>query len=139
MSTSTETLPPTRPFWFRRWPSVLGIVATSILLAFGELRHDVAAITIAVCALIYVGWSQFTRQTRVRQWLGLVLFGAITVLALFLDHRFAMYVIAAGLFGHAAWDVVHYHRREAVSRWWAELCVVVDVILGGWIVATTLL
>lgn len=146
MSTSTETIvtptsEPTHahPFWARRWPSLLGLVLSGALVAFADLPHLGLAVAIAACALVYVVWSQFTGQTRTRQWLGLAGFTAVTALAVVLDHRFAMYVIAAGLLGHAAWDVVHYHRREAVSRWYAELCAVVDLVAGLSVLAMTFL
>lgn len=137
MSTSTETHVHSRPFWIRRWPSLLAVALCAALLAIGNIPHVSIAIAIAVCALVYVVWSQFTKQTRTRQWLGLAGFSVVAALALFLDHGIAMYVMAAGLIGHGMWDVVHYHRREAVSRWYAELCAVVDVVMGLAVLALT--
>lgn len=137
MSTSTETHVHSQPFLIRRWPSLLGVALSVTLLATNSLPHVGVAIGIAMCALVYVVWSQFTKQTRVRQWLGLAGFSVVAALALFLDHDIAMYVMAAGLIGHGVWDVVHYHRREAVSRWYAEFCAVVDVVVGLAVLALT--
>lgn len=135
MSISTEPLAPRRPFLLRRWPSLLAIAVCAPLLVFVELPHESLAVTVAACAVVYVVWSQFNRQHRVRQWLALAGFGAVTAAALLLDHRYAMFVIAAGLLGHAAWDVVHHRRRETVAPWYAELCAVVDVMLGAAVLA----
>lgn len=139
MSTSTETVVHSKPFLIRRWPSLLAVILCAALLTIGNLPHYVIAVGIAGCAVVYVVWSQVNKQTRGRQWLGMALFGAITVAALFLDHRFAMYVMAAGLIGHGVWDVIHYHRREAVSRWYAELCAIVDVVMGLAVLALAVL
>lgn len=139
MSTPTANLTPSRPFLLRRWPTLVGVVGCAALLLIGGIPHIALAMAIATCALIYVVWSHVSRQTRARQWLALAGFGAVTALALALDHRYAMYVIAAGLIGHGVWDVIHYRRREAVPQWYAELCAVVDVIVGVSVIALTIL
>lgn len=68
---------------------------------------------------------------------GLLGFGALAVLALFLDPAVGHYVVAAGWFGHAFWDVAHHrdlaqHRSiGVVPRWYAEVCFVVDLLIGA--------
>lgn len=76
---------------------------------------------------------------------GLLGFGAFAVLALFLDPAVGHYVVAAGWFGHAMWDVAHHrdlaqHRATGVvPRWYAELCFVIDLLVGAsLVVAPTL-
>ncbi len=76
---------------------------------------------------------------------GLLGFGALALLALFLDPAVGHYVVAAGWLGHAMWDVAHHrdlaqHRATGVvPRWYAELCFVVDLLIGAsLVVAPTL-
>jgi hypothetical protein len=46
--------------------------------------------------------------------------------------------VAAGLLGHAAWDV-HHHRINRVVRSLAEFCLVLDTALAAAIVIVTVL
>ena len=38
------------------------------------------------------------------------------------------YVVAAGWFGHAAWDLAHLRADKVVSRSFAEWCTVFDIL-----------
>lgn len=83
-------------------------------------------------ALIGVGsrrgtWSR--RQNRVQLY-GLVGYGAIAVAAALSSGTLAAILIAVGLLGHVAWDVVHLVRNEVVGRRYAELCIVLDTMLA---------
>jgi hypothetical protein len=49
-----------------------------------------------------------------------------------------MAVVAAGLLGHAAWDVHHHRTGRVVARSLAEFCVVLDTLLAAAIVVATL-
>jgi hypothetical protein len=40
-------------------------------------------------------------------------------------------VLAAGWLAHAAWDLAHHHADRVVPRWYAELCMVCDLIVAG--------
>lgn len=40
------------------------------------------------------------------------------------------YFLAAGYFGHAAWDVAHHIANKVVPRSYADFCGVVDLLLG---------
>ncbi|RIQ13601.1 hypothetical protein [Jiangella rhizosphaerae] len=39
--------------------------------------------------------------------------------------------LAAGLLGHAAWDVWHHRTNRVVTRSLAEFCVVLDTLLAA--------
>jgi hypothetical protein len=47
--------------------------------------------------------------------------------------------VAAGLFGHAAWDVHHHRTNRVVVRSLAEFCLALDTALAAAIVIVTVL
>ncbi|HKO85266.1 MAG TPA: hypothetical protein VJ140_12080, partial [Actinomycetota bacterium] len=47
------------------------------------------------------------------------------------------YLVAAGLLGHAAWDVYHHRTNRVVVRLLAEFCLVLDTALAVAIVIVT--
>ncbi len=61
-------------------------------------------------------------------------FGAIALAAsywLYVDPDLARYALAAGWFGHAAWDFAHHVAHTKVVAWWyPEFCFVADVLVG---------
>lgn len=72
------------------------------------------------------------------QAIAMALFGGIAAAVLFIGGDLGAYLVAAGLLGHAAWDV-HHHRRElVVSRSLAEFCFVLDTLVAIIIVVVTL-
>ena len=40
-------------------------------------------------------------------------------------------MLAAGWLAHAAWDVAHHRADRVVPRWYAELCMVCDLIIAA--------
>jgi hypothetical protein len=48
-------------------------------------------------------------------------------------------LVAAGLLGHAAWDVDHHRTNRVVVRSLAEFCLVLDTALAVAIVIVTVL
>ncbi len=66
-------------------------------------------------------------------------FGGAAALTLFASPDVGSYLVAAGLFGHAAWDVHHRRTRRVVTRSLAEFCLVLDVTLALVIVLLTAL
>ena len=57
--------------------------------------------------------------------------------ALLIGGTFGAYLVAAGLLGHAAWDVYHHRINRVVVRSMAEFCVVLDTLLAVAILVTT--
>jgi hypothetical protein len=45
--------------------------------------------------------------------------------------------VEAGLLGHAAWDAHHHRTNRVVTRSFAEMCLVLDVVLAALIVLAT--
>ena len=67
-----------------------------------------------------------------------VWFMALGLGALWLSPEAGRVLVAAGLIGHAAWDLVHWHRHEVVSRSLAEWCGALDLALGVGVLALAL-
>jgi hypothetical protein len=70
---------------------------------------------------------------------GLVGFGAAAAAALMITSEFGAWLVAAGLLGHAAWDVYHHRVNRVVVRSLAEFCLVLDTALAVAIVIVTVL
>ncbi|OYO24617.1 hypothetical protein CGZ93_02635 [Enemella dayhoffiae] len=83
-------------------------------------------------ALIIIGWRRGTwaRACNRLQLYALAGFGAIAVAGALTDGTVAALLIAGGLIAHAAWDAVHLVRRSVVGPRYAELCAVLDAVLG---------
>ncbi|MGZ4550402.1 MAG: hypothetical protein ACXVX8_18185 [Blastococcus sp.] len=123
----------------RRWPTGLSIVATTVTLAvlapFPERIHtSVTAWGVLTAAVIYLAWGTARGELDARRWLtaqtvGVLAFGAVAITAVGLDPSAASYVLTAGWLAHAAWDVVHHHADRVVPRWYAELCMVSDLLI----------
>jgi len=64
----------------------------------------------------------------------MIVLGAVAVVGLALDSVVGGLLVAAGLVAHGAWDIVHHRRNSVVVRSFAELCVVLDLVLAGIIV-----
>lgn len=69
-------------------------------------------------------------QVALAQVGGVVAFGAVATVALLVDPDVGRYVVAAGWFAHAAWDLVYFRARLVVPTWWSLGCIVVDAVVG---------
>ncbi|QNN51835.1 DUF6010 family protein [Nocardioides mesophilus] len=124
----------------RRWPTGLGIAATLVSLALvsplpGRVQTWISAWGVLTAAVIYLTWGTARGELAAARWLtaqtGAVLaFAAVAITAAAADPTAARYVLAAGWLAHAAWDVAHHRANRVVPRWYAETCLVCDVILA---------
>ncbi|MEO3750541.1 hypothetical protein [Streptomyces sp. B6B3] len=71
------------------------------------------------------------------QTIAMAAFGGVAALALLADDTLGAYLVAAGLLGHAAWDAHHHRTNQVVTRPFAEMCLVLDVLLAALIVLAT--
>jgi hypothetical protein len=71
------------------------------------------------------------------QAIAMALFGGIAAAVLFIGGDLGAYLVAAGLLGHAAWDVYHHRKDIVVSRSLAEFCFVLDTLVAVIIVVVT--
>jgi hypothetical protein len=73
------------------------------------------------------------------QSIALLGFGAAAAIAVFVDTDLGAYLVAAGLFGHSAWDLYHYRANRVVARSLAEFCLLLDAALAMLIVLATVM
>jgi hypothetical protein len=111
------------------------LVAVVVVAAFAALRlqdwvDPVVAFSVAALALVLWGAvrGQLRRGTFVVEMAGMVGFTAIALAALSVDQDLGRYIVAAGWFGHAAWDFAHLRADKVVSRSFAEWCTVFDIL-----------
>lgn len=128
----------------RWWPAfaALGLGIVGLLHVEPWTPADPTTWLLPVLALVYLIFGAARGRLRrpgvlVLQIAGLLGFGALALLALFLDPAVGHYVVAAGWIGHAIWDVAHHrdlnHNRAVgvVPRWYAESCFVLDLLIGA--------
>jgi hypothetical protein len=60
----------------------------------------------------------------------MAVFGAVAAVTLLVGGDFGAYLVAAGLLGHAVWDVHHHRTERVVVRSMAEFCFVLDTIIA---------
>lgn len=72
------------------------------------------------------------------QGLAMAGFGAVAVAVLLVGGDLGLYLVAAGLLGHASWDVWHHRTERVVSRSLAEFCVVLDTLVAAAMVVVAL-
>src|ERR687893_1376772 len=111
------------------------LVAVATVAAFAALRlqdwvDPVVAFSVAALALVLwvVVRGQLRRGAFVVEMAGMVGFTAIALAAVSVDPDLGRYVVAAGWFGHAAWDFAHLRADKVVSRTFAEWCTVFDIL-----------
>ena len=115
----------------------LAFLLTGPVVAMGPvLRAEGLALAIVgVLAVVFVvgGVARGTWRIPVNRWQipVAVLCGAVAVAALRATSPLvAAGLVAAGLVGHAVWDVRHHRRNVVVSRSYAEFCAAFDVGLA---------
>jgi hypothetical protein len=124
----------------RRWPTGVGVGASVASLALvaplpERLQIWISAWCVLLAAVIYLTWGTARGDLGDRRWLSaqtaaVLGFGAVAIAAVAVDPAAARYVLAAGWFAHAAWDVVHHRAGRVVPRWYAETCLVADLLLA---------
>jgi hypothetical protein len=72
------------------------------------------------------------------QAVAMIAFGAAAAVALLVNEAVGAYLVAAGLFAHAGWDVYHHWSNRVVVRSMAEFCFVLDTLLALAIIYVTL-
>ena len=151
MSTTTTTLDPTPASPLvaavrRRWPTALGLAATGLVMPVvlrlpATLSVTVSAWSVLLAGVIYLTWGaargDLARKRRlVAQTAAVLVLGAVAVVAVGLDHRAGLYLLAAGWFAHAVWDLVHHRMGAVVPRWYAETCLVADLVVTAGLLVT---
>ena len=115
------------------WPVIAGlsvVIAVVMALDMVPLPTVVAAIAVIVLAWSAVDGQLFRSGEFQLQAVGMVGFGALTLVGLAVDPDAARHVVAAAWLLHGAWDFVHLWRDEVVRRSYAESCGVADVLVA---------
>ena len=129
------------------WPVFFGasaILTVAKVLLAGETGAAADAPTwvllgVAVLVLIYGLLRGAARPPEglPLQAIAMAAFGTIAAIAVLVNDTLGGYLVAAGLFGHAAWDVYHHRINKVVVRSMAEFCFVLDTLLAVIIVIVT--
>jgi hypothetical protein len=106
------------------WPAFFVSLVVITAAKMGFTGFDATWILIGLAALL-VGYGVLRGVTRPigglpLQTIAMVLFGTVAAIALMVHGEFGAYLVAAGLFGHAAWDVHHHWTNRVVARSLAE-------------------
>ena len=127
----------------RRWSAWLVLLA-GLPLAFllPSTSGVVPSVVLLVAALVFlvlgVARGQWRRPGGLTlQSAGMLGFGAIALVALYVDPDLGGKLVAIALLGHAAWDAYHFLRNRVVSLSYAEFCAVFDLLLGAAILLMT--
>ncbi len=118
-------------FLARRRPTVLALVLAVATFADGLPPTPFLAALLVVMPLCYLAFGAVRgelgdRRALTVQTTGLVVFCAWAAAVLLAGGRTALYVVAAGWFAHALWDLRHHRTGRIVPRAWSEWCGVVD-------------
>lgn len=129
----------------RRWPTGVAIMTTAASLAlWTPLPHRaqtyVGAWCMLLAAVIYLTWGtaggDLARRPLLRaQTAGVLGFGAVAIAAVAATPSAGRFVLAAGWLGHAVWDALHHRADCVVPRWYAETCLVIDLLIAAAVLA----
>ena len=101
-------------------PSVVLLVAAVVFLVLGVVRGQL------------VKPGGLTLQAG-----GMLAFGSIALVALYVEPDLGGKLVGIAILGHAAWDAYHHLRSRVVLRSYAEFCAVLDLLLGAAILFMT--
>ena len=127
------------------WPLFLGtvvvITASRVSNRAGWADFDATWVLLGLAALfVLYGLRRGAARPIDRlplQTIAMLGFGMTAAIALMVSGHAGPYLVAAGLLGHAAWDVYHHWANRVVVRSMAEFCFVLDTLLAVAIVVAT--
>jgi hypothetical protein len=99
-----------------------------------------ALVGLAVPVAAYGLWRGAARPAEglPLQSLAMAAYGGTAAAAVLVGGDLGGYLVAAGLLGHAAWDLWHHRTERVVSRSMTEFCLVFDVLVAVVIVVALL-
>ena len=121
----------------RRWSAWVVLLAGLPLVTFIPPTAWISAsvvllVVAAVFLVVGVARGQLIKPGGVPlQTAGMLAFGSIVLVALYVGPDLGGKLVAVAILGHAAWDAYHYLRDRVVPRSYAEFCAVVDLLLGA--------
>ncbi len=127
----------------RRWSAWVVLLAGLLPTFFiPSTSRVVPSVVLLVAALVFlvlgVARGQLVKPGGLPlQTVGMLAFGSIALVALYVDPDLGGRLVAVALLGHAAWDAYHFLRNRVVPRSYAEFCAVCDLLLGAAILFMT--
>jgi hypothetical protein len=121
----------------RRWSAwVVLLAGIAVLALVPSTPQVVPSVGFLVAALVFLALGVARGQWREPgglplQTVGMLAFGSIVLVALYVQPVLGGVLVAIGLIGHAAWDAYHYLRDRVVARSYAEFCAVLDLLVGA--------
>ena len=121
----------------RRWSAWLVLLAgIAVLTVIPSTPQVVPSVGFLVAALVFlvvgVARGQWRRPGGLPlQTVGMLLFGSIVLVALYVEPVLGGILVAIGLLGHGAWDAYHLLRDRVVARSYAEFCAVLDLLTSA--------
>ena len=124
------------------WPLFLGTFIAIAATKVGLIPIDATWVFLGVAAL-FVGYgllrgAALPTEGLPLQAIAMAGFGTAAAIALIVGGDVGAYLVAAGLLGHAAWDVYHHRVNKVVVRSMAEFCFVLDTLVAVAIVIAAL-
>jgi hypothetical protein len=119
----------------RRFAWVVLLAGMVVLTVVPSSAQIVPSVGFLVAALVFLVVGVARGQWRKPgglplQTAGMLAFGSILLVALYVNPDLGGYLVAFALLGHGAWDAVHYVRNRVVARSYAEFCAVLDLVVG---------
>lgn len=137
MTTSTSRSAAPARVARRAWPALVGLTVGVLALATVDPWEAGGPMTIglpllAVAYLLFAAFRGELRRPDVRrvQLAGLAGYGALALIAVLAAPEVGRWIVAGGWFAHALWDLAHHRSGRAVPRWYAEFCIVADILIG---------
>ena len=126
----------------RRFAWVVLIAGLAVLTGIPSASEVVPSVGFLVVALVFlvlgVARGLWRRPSGLPlQTAGMLAFGSIVLVALYVEPNLGGKLVAFALIGHAAWDAYHYLRDRVVARSYAEFCGVLDLLVGAAILFMT--
>jgi hypothetical protein len=126
----------------RRFAWVVLIAGLAVLTVIPSASEVVPSVGFLVVALVFlvlgVARGLWRRPSGLPlQTAGMLAFGSIVLVALYVEPNLGGKLVAFALIGHAAWDAYHYLRDRVVARSYAEFCGVLDLLVGAAILFMT--
>ena len=115
--------------WPLFWASFVLIAAARFVPGLDAVRSLLAVAVVLAVAGLLGGAARPVTGLPV-QAAALLVVGAAAVAATSASPQVAALLVAAGLFGHAGWDLWHHRTGRVVSRSLAEFCGVLDALLA---------
>jgi hypothetical protein len=115
------------------WAVLLaGIAVLTVIPATSQIVPSMIFLVAALVFLVVgVARGQWRKPGGLPlQTAGMLAFGSIVLVALYVNPDLGGYLVAFALLGHGAWDAYHYLRDRVVARSYAEFCAVLDLLAG---------